>query len=185
MDARPQRTRVADAERAQATRSPARWPASPRAPRRSRSRGAPGRDRRFRPGRRPPHTGSRALPGRGGPGEVAGDLQGIRLGQVVSWERPARRLATAARRIRPVSQRLPRVEDEVTHRLRFFPRSRAVALQESRFGARGADRPQAQQFTGALGQRQRLVERRRGLGTATASAHLAQRRQRHHPRHRR
>ena len=178
----PKRTRVADAERAEAT---------DRVP-----------ERRLRPEsfedgcRAPDQSGIVALgqgtrllvraaelvPGSGRRRIVAGDLEGVRLGQIVGRDVPVAGLPQQPGEFAPLPAIAAR-EDEVTHRLRFFPRSLAVTIQESRFGARGADRSQAQQLPGALGQRQCLVERRRGLGTATASTHLAQRRQRHHPRH--
>ena len=110
------------------------------------------------------------LPGSGSPDEVAGDLQRVWFGQIRRSGRPARRLATAARRIRPG----PSDSHALKTRSRTAPassRARVLSLiQQGRFGARGADRPQPQQFPGAVGQRQCLVERLRSLGTATASA---------------
>ncbi len=122
------------------------------------------------------------VPGSGGRREVAGDLEGVRLGQIVGRDVPVAGLPQQPGEFTPLPPIAAR-EDEVAHRQRLLPRPLAVAVQEGRFGARGADRSQAQQLPGAIGQRQRLVERNRGLGTATASAHLSQRRQRHHPRH--
>ena len=123
-------------------------------------------------------------PGSSGWDEVARDLQRVWFGQARERNVPFAGLPQQPRHFAPVPG-VPTVENRLAHGSRFIPRTRLVALQQRRFGTRGAGRPQPQQFAGAIGQRECFVERGRGFGQAAASAHLAQCGQRHHPCHRR
>ncbi len=125
------------------------------------------------------------VPGRGSPGEVAGDLQGVRLGQVVGRDVPARRLATAARRIHPAAS------DCRARRRGHAPPALLPALAPCRLSKRAASARAAR-----TGPRRSSLPVRSASASASSSVaaasglprrapHLAQRRQRHHPRHRR
>ncbi len=82
------------------------------------------------------------VPGGGSPGPVTGDEESVRLGQTVG-----RDIAVAGLPQRPgdftPQPATAMSEDQIAHRERFCACARLIAIQESRLGARGADRSQA------------------------------------------